>query len=674
MSTELKRSVAGYHQLAEEVESYNHELEATNEELRLINEDMFSTYQEMYRATEIVKKNEELIRSVFNTADIGLCISDQDGRVVKVNVGMMEMFGYAQHEIIGQLVFSLYPAEERHQKIEEYFELCHQNWEIAGEFKAVRHDGSLMYVFMTARTMPLPEGKVYVVKTFRDITENKKREEEMRLNAMLYQTITNNFPSGTIDIIDQDYRIVFTGGQELPDLQHQLADVIGKSIYEIYPDSLANQLSAYLRRSFNGENATFDIEYNGKYWTATAVPLAGTDSRVNQVMLLSQNVTDKRKIDIGLKETHKSLTDFRKALDNSSLVALCDSDGRVTYINNNLYQISGLDEEKAVGQSYQVFKPDFRQLRLYAEMQQVLQQGHIWKGSLKFHRSPDGTPYWLQVSVTPFLDGDNQPYQYLVIANDITDQKLAEEQLTIHNLELKKINNELDRFVYSASHDLRAPLVSILGLLNVAKLDTDEESRKRYFDMMELSVNKLDRFVQEIIDYSRNSRLEVRREALEFAPIIQDIFEHLQFLENGKRVKMEIDIEGESEFYSDKNRIGVIFNNLVSNAIRYQSLRRELSWIKVRIRITKKEALITFADNGQGISKEYLHRIFDMFFRATYDNYGSGLGLYIVKETLAILKGQIHVESQLNVGTTFHIKIPNLVQQPVPELLEASVV
>lgn len=247
-----------------------------------------------------------------------------------------------------------------------------------------------------------------------------------------------------------------------------------------------------------------------------------------------------------------------------------------------------------------------------------------------------------------------------VYERDITNQNRAENLLKQQNEELKKINEELDRFVYSASHDLRAPLMSIKGILNMVKLDPDKQNAEHYLSLIEKSVDKLDSFIVDIIHYSRNTRMDVLPKEINFHSLLQESIDSLKFMEGAKEVRTIRDIELDAPFYSDYSRLLILFNNIISNAVRYRDTWKEDSFIKVAIRTTPQKAIITFADNGIGIAPEYIESVFKMFFRASADSKGSGLGLYIVKGVIDKLNGIIQVKSDLGVGTTFTIEIPNL--------------
>jgi signal transduction histidine kinase len=235
----------------------------------------------------------------------------------------------------------------------------------------------------------------------------------------------------------------------------------------------------------------------------------------------------------------------------------------------------------------------------------------------------------------------------------------TEQILSTKNAELEKINAELDRFVYSASHELRAPLTSVLGLINLAELNLSPDNKLEYLEMMRTSINKLDSFIQDIIRYSKNSRLELENEKINFSSIIYEVLNGLKYLKGWERLRVEHDISGPASFWSDSNRIRMLLNNIISNSIRFFDPTKENPFLNIVVSCNKEEAIIVISDNGKGIPADHVDRIFDMFYRASAESSGTGLGLYIVKEIVTKLHGKISVQSRLGEGSTFTIILPN---------------
>ena len=242
--------------------------------------------------------------------------------------------------------------------------------------------------------------------------------------------------------------------------------------------------------------------------------------------------------------------------------------------------------------------------------------------------------------------------------DEISFRKRAEDKLKVTNRQLRKANVELDNFVYKVSHDLRAPIASVLGLVNLAKKENKFDTLKQYFDMVGRSAVQQDSFIKDILDLSRNSRLLIDKKRINWQELINDTFDHLKYSVKDKAIDRKININGKASFYSDQRRIKVIFNNLISNAIRYSNGKDPV--IEIDVKINKTNANIAISDNGVGIEKKHQKKVFEMFYRATDANAGSGLGLYIVKESIDKLNGNIDMMSDVGIGTKFLISLPNL--------------
>tara|TARA_R110002051_G_scaffold159564_2_gene231050 strand:- start:7672 stop:9645 length:1974 start_codon:yes stop_codon:yes gene_type:complete len=257
----------------------------------------------------------------------------------------------------------------------------------------------------------------------------------------------------------------------------------------------------------------------------------------------------------------------------------------------------------------------------------------------------------------------NNENHFLICAIDNTEKKEAEQKLESQNIELKKTNEELDRFVYSASHELRAPLSSILGLINIILSEEKEESLVFKLKMMEQSITRLDGFIKDIVHYSQNKHLKVETKSINFKTIINDSIESLWYLENTSKSKIQSNILEEAPFYSDKKRISIVFDNLISNAIKYHNIENDNPIIDIKVRISLENAYIEINDNGVGISKEHLNKIFNMFYRVSSKIMGTGIGLFVVKEIITKLNGKISITSEVNKGTKFLIVLPNQTQK-----------
>lgn len=247
------------------------------------------------------------------------------------------------------------------------------------------------------------------------------------------------------------------------------------------------------------------------------------------------------------------------------------------------------------------------------------------------------------------------------IKQNITEKKQSEEGLKRQNEELIKVNQELDHFVSRVSHDLRAPISTALGLIElIMKHEKDVDKIKELLGHVRNSLHKQDDFIRDILNYSRNSRMPLLPEAVDFRKMIEEVFSQLVYSYEPDKVKYGLEIEQKEDFVSDKSRLYIILTNLLSNAFKYLSPHKDLAEVRVEVKIERQQAFIKVKDTGMGIEKKHLGRVFDMFYRATDKKPGSGLGLYIVKESVSKLGGQIMIDSEAGKGTCFELILPSL--------------
>ncbi|HBH06064.1 MAG TPA: hybrid sensor histidine kinase/response regulator [Flavobacteriales bacterium] len=254
---------------------------------------------------------------------------------------------------------------------------------------------------------------------------------------------------------------------------------------------------------------------------------------------------------------------------------------------------------------------------------------------------------WDQKSITVAIQNAKELYD--------TRMELKEK-----NDSLQKAYDELDKFVYTVSHDMRAPLMSINGVIDLASMEIEDEKALEYFQMIRNMSVKLDRFVYQIMDYYKNSQELSLNDEIWFEEVINDIFDEFQYNPDASGVTFNLDVNQEEPLYSNMLKVRTVLQNIISNSLRYRrTVEGVESFIRVRTTIEGQMAKIIIEDNGIGIAPDKLEKVFEMFYRATDRSGGSGLGLNIVKEALDRLNGTIKISSELNTGTKVFINIPN---------------
>jgi len=247
-------------------------------------------------------------------------------------------------------------------------------------------------------------------------------------------------------------------------------------------------------------------------------------------------------------------------------------------------------------------------------------------------------------------------------ANNTLEQRVERrtKELKESNIKLSKTVMELDRFVYSSSHDLSATLKSVLGLVNIAKLEDKDHNLLVYLNYIEDSIKKQEVVIESLIQYSRNARQIINTKPLNLYELINQIIKELRYAPGAKCVNMINNLAKGVTINSDKQRMNMILNNLLSNAIKYRNGNKNDCFVKVDFTEHENSWQLIVEDNGQGIADDQQEKIFDMFHRANEEAIGSGLGLFIVKEAVERLGGNISVKSSLGQGSIIELKFPIL--------------
>jgi signal transduction histidine kinase len=224
---------------------------------------------------------------------------------------------------------------------------------------------------------------------------------------------------------------------------------------------------------------------------------------------------------------------------------------------------------------------------------------------------------------------------------------------------LQKAYDELDKFAYSVTHDMRGPLLSILGAVDIAQQIDNIDEIREMLGLMAKSVRKLDNFIKDMHDYYNLKRGELQIVEINFDELVKEMEDIYRITANMGCIRLMTKVVQHETFRCDEISLKIILNNLLSNAFKYQQKENDDKWIELSIEVERGMATIYVKDNGIGIHESHTSEIFNMFFRATSEGIGSGFGLYNVKDALSKINGEIKIDSVLDKGTTFIVTIPN---------------
>ena len=552
-----------------------------------------------------LSSSNELRNQIMNSSFDAIIWYNTNSEIVFWNPQAKNVFGWKKEEILGNLLTETIIPTRFHDlhrgTIKHYLDSKEKATPKNGvETVAMNKSGVELPIELTIIPIFQNNDALFCAHV-RDITKSKEMENDLRDRETLLRGILESTNHGIL-ATDQNGRTITSN----------------KRFFEIWdvPSELALK---------NNLKVIFDHALD---------QLIDADGFLQKIHHLSES--DQIDIDLLKFKNGKSIYRFSSPLIlNDEIVASIARIGETLYVDQE-------DRTKAK----QILKKD----------------GQVLNFEFR-SRKKSGGVIWVRNHVRMIYDENGKPLHIEGSIEDITDRKLAEAKLLTQLEEVKKVNYELDKFVYSVSHDLRAPLASILGIVNVAEAEKPSQVQEEYLGLIKGSVNRLDLFIRDILDYSRNSRVKIKIVEIDFHQIASESKLNLNFMEGFGRITFNIDIDVKETFYSDKRSIEVILNNLISNSIKYQDYKKESSFISISIKSVDKNVVIEFSDNGIGIEQDYIDKVFDMFFRASKEFSGAGLGLYILKETVAKLKGTVKLESKPGQFAKFEITLPELEDQ-----------
>ena len=498
-----------------------------------------------------------------------------------------------------------------------------------------------------------PTGTTIRRGIIQDITE---RREVAKASEIRYQSMVEQLPIGIL--IHKQERIVFANSQAQIILGwNKGQDLIGLEIRSIIEpgyheddDNAISDQNIWKPQSLS-EQQYMRLDGRRVYVETTSLPCEFENEPAVQVVF--SDITRQKQTEEKIKKNEMLLTQL---FQNAPMaVVLLTASGKVSQVNKGFEEMFGYTLNELKDRSINDFIVPDELTHEGVDLNNLIASHRVISiETVRHHRN--GRPVNVILYGMPVML-ENQTIGIYGVYVDITERKRVEEELKIRN-------TELDNFVYKVSHDLRAPLSSILGLVNLARLPGNTDDPMDYIEIIGSKVEHLDHFIGDVLSHSKNLKMELTTAKVDFTSIINETFSDLNYLEGAKGITKVVTVDG-IEFYSDPWRIAEILRNLISNSIKYRKLDQGVSEIGIRIHVDHLRAEISFADNGIGIDENSLAKIFEMFYRATEQSDGSGIGLYIVKNAVDKLAGQISVASKPDQGTRFHIILPNRINSVI---------
>lgn len=596
------------------------------------------------------------IKSVFENPILGICFLDDQGTFVSVNSTYTQMIGLDEKAILGKKWQSfVHPDDEK--KVNSVLGKLSEKRMVQVEVRCINKDkkewaGEIMII-----SNDDPENRYKGIHWFiKDVTVVKRSKKEIENEMARFRSVILK-SNDIITVLDKSGLIKSITPSVEVILGYTPEELIRKSVFEfIHPADVKNVIK-YFRLITQKEIKKIPMGFRflkkGGGWCF--IEAIGSnllnDPDVEGIVINGRNVTERKEAEQKLVESeHKYRTLIERM--NEGLLYV-DNDGVIQFVNEQFCNLVGYKEDELVGKiAHTIFLNGNMQSWIYLE--KIKENAEAKKEQYELSmKTKSGKSIWVLANSTPMIDRDGIKTGYMITHNDITARRNAEEQLKLKN-------NELNTFVYKASHDLKGPLASIIGLTNIAKDELKEENALNYIDLIAKSSKRLDSILMDLIDLTRISQGKTLNTEVNITQMIKDILTSLDHMPNFANIKLKLELASIKDFYNDQKLLNSIFQNLIDNAIKYQSDKRKDPYVKIRTKRSKNGIIFEVQDNGEGIDKDIKDKIFEMFYRGNTKSTGTGLGLYIVKTSIEKLGGTLNVESENNKGSLFTVFIPNV--------------
>jgi PAS domain S-box-containing protein len=530
------------------------------------------------------------------------------------------------------------------------------------EHRVLQADGSWGWTF--SRAIPIYDHNGEILEWFgaaSDQTERKRLERFLAESEALFSSLAEG-TEVLIGISTETSNIIyfnraweyFTGRSTIELLNYGWVDLIHQEDRQTFIEKYTYAFDK--KQSFKGEFRLLHKSGEYRWMSATGRPRFHPDGSFAGFLSLTSDITKQKEAEEKLKENEHR---YKLLIEDTAVATALYTgpENRIQFANDIMLGYWGKDHS-IIGKTFREALPELEGQPFSDYFDAVYSTGKTYVGlEERADLISEGhlQPFYFNFTYKPLRDREGKIYGIHHMALDVTAEVLAKRSLKQKNEELEKINNDLDNFIYTASHDLKAPISNLEGLLNAFITDKEfSEDKQIMVNMMFQSIDRFKKTIQDLTDISKIQRSDhMDREILNFEEILSEVRLDIRQIIETCDPKIETRFEVKEIYYSRKNLRSIVYN-LLSNALKYSSPDRQP---EVTISTENQDGyiMLSIADNGLGLSLEHQNKIFGMFKRAHQHVEGSGIGLYMIKKIIENNGGKIMVESELGKGTTFKV-------------------
>jgi len=605
-----------------------------------------------------LEDRQALFVSIVNSSDDAILSKTLEGTITSWNPGAQKLFGYSPEEVIGKNVSILIPPDRLNEEPEIIKKIKSGESVDHYETQRMRRDGSLVYISLTVSPIKDNQGNIIgASKISRDISERKVSAEKLAASERRFRALIENSSDG-IALVNANSTLVYQSPSVTRILGYTIEERVSQPAESnVHSESLTDFLELNEKLKNNPRHPiTFQYRFRHKkghfIWIEGILTNLIHDPSVNAIVANFRDISERKVAEEALELT---LSRFKQAQQVAHLGHWeLDFATQKTSWSDEAFRIFGM-EPGSIAPSEEVFlnyihPEDIEMVRTAIENSRRL----LIPFSV-YHRIVLHTGVVRNLlSIGQYeLDKSEKPLRLYGISLDVTE-------LTEKEKMLERANKDLETFIYKASHDLRSPIASILGLINVARAEIKEKKALNYFTMVNEVALKQNKMLLNLIKVMSIRGHNLLPQSVEINEVLKQVLQSQKLMSEHKKVKFIIHQEVNDTVFTDREMISTVLFQLIENSILYSREHDP----ETHIHISKDKHgnyILEVSDNGIGMSEESVNKIFDMFYRASILSRGSGLGLFLAKTAVEKMGGSIDVSSTIKEGSTFTIKLPAFV-------------
>ncbi|MFN3402716.1 MAG: PAS domain S-box protein [Cytophagaceae bacterium] len=613
---------------------------------------------------KIQQQNKLLIQGITTIKDYSIIILDENGHISNWNEGAERLMGYKFKEVVGRYFSLFYPQDAIEAGYAEYeLEKAIEDGRFEDEGWRVRKDGTQFWANVIITPIILEKKLIGFSKVTQDLTHRKLAEQKIKETEDKYKLLIDSILDYCIFMLDPDGYISSINKGVESILGYTSEDIIGKHISKFYPKKYIDSGYPEYEIKEAGEKGRFEdqgwrLKKDGTLiWVHVVLTPIYKNNKIIGFSKVTKDLTQQKKIEKALKESEERYRLLVNGIKDYAIFMI-DNYGYVNTWNSGAKNITGYENKEIIGRHFSVFfteedvsagLPEYELIKAREAGRYEHEGWRVKKG---------GERYWANTIVNSISNQEGKVIGFSKITRDLTDIKKAETDLVKKNAELSKVNADLDNFIYTASHDLKAPISNIEGLLsvlaeNIDELGIDDHQIKNLLTMMDISVQRFRKTIFDLTEVTKLQRHFYEDESeLEMQPMVDEILDSISTLISGTNAIVNVNICSRIRF--SKHNIRTILYNLISNAIKYRHPERK-PIVEVSCKELEDHYLISVKDNGLGIPDKSKDKLFSMFKRFHDHVEGTGIGLFLVKRIIDNADGKIEVFSKEGEGATFNV-------------------